>query len=149
MVINISTRKKSCKSSQGFTLLELLITMVILGILLSLAYPAYRSYLLKSRRSDALVSLSQNQLILERCYSQNFAYNVACGALPTFPQISQQGFYSIAISNTGATTYTLTATPRGTQVKDTTCATMTVNQANVKTATDSGGSAQTTCWNPT
>ena len=136
------------KKIKGFTLIELLFTLVIFGILLSIAYPSYLAFLLKSRRSDAMAVLSQDQLIFERCYSQNCSYSATCGALPAFPQISPQGFYSIAISNTGASTYTLTATPIGNQVKDTTCASMTVTQANVKTAADSSGTSQTTCWNP-
>ncbi|BCA94486.1 type IV pilin [Legionella antarctica] len=130
----------------GFTLIELLIAMLVFAILIGIAYPSYKAYLLRSNRVDALQTLAQDQLILERCYSQNFSYNTACGALPAFPQASTQGFYSIAISNTGPTTYTLTATPVGNQVEDTTCASISVNQANVRTATDTSGTAQPRCW---
>lgn len=143
------TIRKTNKRTHGFTLLELLIAMVIMGILISLAYPAYKSSMQKSRRSDALSTLTKDQLILERCYSQNFSYTTACGALPVFPQTSAQGFYSIGLSNRGASTYTLTATPIGIQADDTSCASMSINQANVKTATNSSGTAQTDCWNPT
>lgn len=136
------------KKNQGFTLIELLIALVIIGILSTIAYPSYLEYIQKARRSDALAILSQNQLILERCYSQNFSYSAACGALPSFPQVTPEGFYTINISNLTATTYTLTATPRGPQVRDTKCATMSVNQANVKTASDSSATAQSECWSP-
>ena len=132
----------------GFTLVELLVAMVIVGILGAIAYPSYLAYILKAHRADAQTTLSQYQMALERCYSQNFAYNAACGGLPAFPVASPQGYYSIQISNLGATTYTLTATPVGMQVRDTTCATMSLNQANVKVGLDSGGAAQTKCWNP-
>jgi type IV pilus assembly protein PilE len=87
-------------------------------------------------------------MILERCYSQNFSYTAACGALPAFPQVSPEGFYNINISNLTATTYTLTATPLGSQADDTKCANMSINQANVKTAVDSSATAQSECWNP-
>jgi type IV pilus assembly protein PilE len=127
---------------KGFSLLELLIALVIIGILVSITYPSYLNYLYQSRRTDAMTTLSQTQMILERCYSQNFSYNAACTALPTFPLTSPQSFYTITLSNLGASTYTLTAVPRGAQATDTTCATMTVNQANVKTGTN------TVCWNP-
>lgn len=141
--------EKYNKRIQGFTLIELLIAMLVMAILVSIAYPAYKAYLMKSRRADAQQTLAQDQLILERCYSQNFSYNAACGALPAFPQASTQGFYSIAITNLGASTYTLTATPVGAQAQDTTCSSMSVNQANVRTASDAGAAAQSVCWNPT
>ena len=133
---------------KGFTLIELMITVLIIAILATIAYPTYVSFLLKSRRSDALATLAQDQIILERCYAQNFSYSQTCNSLPTFPQTSAQGFYSITLSNLGATTYTLTATPIGSQTEDTTCASMIVDQANAKTAVDSSGNSQTTCWNP-
>lgn len=134
--------------SQGFTLIDIVIALLIMAILVTIAYPYYVGFLLKSRRSDALAALTQDQIILERCYAQNFAYNT-CTSLPTFPQTSAQGYYSINLTNLGATTYTLTATPVGSQARDTTCVSISVDQANVKTAVDSGGSAQTICWNPT
>jgi len=135
----------SQKQSQGITLIELTIGLAILGTLVFIAYPSYLQFLLKSRRSDALTALMQSQISLERCYMQNFAYN-HCDAMPNFPQTSQLGFYSITLSQFDASSYTLTATPIGSQAKDTTCASMTVNQANVKTAFDLSGTPQTICW---
>lgn len=132
----------------GFTLVELLIVMVIMGILTAIAYPSYVNYIYRSHRSDALATLSQIQLILERCYSQYFSYSVACTAKPSFPSTTPQGFYSINVSNLGTSSYTLTATPIGMQVKDTTCSSISVNQANVRTATDNTGASQSVCWNP-
>jgi len=136
------------KRVRGFSMVELLIVMVIIGILTAIAYPAYREHLFKTRRSDAMSALTQMQMILERCYSQNFSYAAACGAIPALPQNSQQNFYSIDVANLGATTYTITATPSGNQAQDIKCASMTVNQANVKSAVDSGGAAAPLCWNP-
>lgn len=130
------------RTSNGFTLIELLIVIVLIGILVAITYPSYRAWILKSHRSDAMATLSQDQVILERCYAQTFSYNGACGALPAFPQASAQGYYTITLTNRTATSYTLTATATGTQALDTTCTAMSVDQANLKTAT------QTACWNP-
>ena len=140
----------SRKCYKGFTLVELMITITIIGILTAIAYPSYVNYINRSHRSDALSTLSQLQLILERCYSQNFSYNAACTARPAFPLTSPQNFYTINIANLGTSTYTLTATPApgSSQIRDTTCASMSVNQANVRTATNTGGVAQAACWNP-
>lgn len=136
------------RTKKGFSLIELMIVVVIVGILTMIAYPSYRYYVLKSRRSDALAALAQDQTILERCYAQNFSYSAACTGMPTYPHNSVQGFYSVALSNQSASTYTLTATAIGTQTGDTTCRTFVVDQANQKTASDSSGTAQTICWNP-
>lgn len=136
------------QSHHGFTLIELMIVVAIVAILSAIAYPSYSAYVLKSHRADALTALSQNQVILERCYAQNFSYSAACVALPTFPVSSPQAYYSVALSNLNPTTYTLTATPTGVQIADTTCAAMIVDQANNKTATDTSGNPQAVCWNP-
>ncbi len=134
--------QKTLRYETGFTLIELLIVMVIVAILTGIAYPSYRAWILKSHRSDAMATLTQDQTILERCYAQNFSYNGVCPSLTSFPQTSPQGYYTITLSNQTATTYTLTATPIGTQALDITCAMFTVDQTNLKTAT------QPECWAP-
>lgn len=130
------------QKTDGFTLIELLIVLVVIAILVAISYPSYRAWVLKSHRSDAMATLSQDQAILERCYAQTFAYNGACASLPAFPQTSPQGFYTITLTNQTATTFTLTATATGTQTLDTDCLTMSINQANQRTAT------QAVCWTP-
>lgn len=132
---------------RGFSLLELMIALVLIGVLISLAYPYYLQYVLKSRRVDALATLIQDQIILERCFSQHFSYIADCSSFPVFPHVTPEGFYSINISRLTVTTYTLTATPIENQLKDARCAHMTVNQANVKTGQDSTANATTECWN--
>lgn len=133
----------------GFSLVELLVVIVILGILTVIALPSYLNWIQTANRADAMATLAQDQTILERCYGQNFAYNKACAAAPAFPQASPQGFYTITLTNLTASTYTLTATATGTpQTKDTACISMSLDQANQKTALDTSGTSQTGCWNP-
>ncbi len=132
----------------GFTLVEIMIVVAIVGILAAIAVPSYTRYVQKSRRADAIAGLSQTQTILERCYAQNFSYSAACTGLPNSPFNSPGQFYSLTLSNMSATTFTLTAAPVGAQVADKTCASMTLDQVGQKTALDTGGAAQSECWNP-
>jgi type IV pilus assembly protein PilE len=149
---------------RGFTLIELMIVVVIIAILASIAIPSYNHYIQRSRRSDALAALSQDQSILERCYAQNFDYKKVtvagsgCGSLSqSTPTLSPSKYYgvTVAFASTSATaqsSYTLTAVPAtgSPQLKDTQCASFGVTNANVRSATDSSGNsgaAQTAeCW---
>lgn len=130
----------------GFTLVELLIVLAITCILLTLAYPSYNNYVLKSHRAEALATLARDQVTLERCYSQAFRYNGTCPGLATFPHNSARNYYRIALSNLSATSFTLTATPIGNQALDTMCSRMSIDHANQKIATNSAGVSQPVCW---
>lgn len=125
-----------------------MVTVAIVAVLATVALPSYRSAVLRSHRSDALATLTQNQAILERCYALNFSYTGTCPALASFPQVTPQGFYSIAVTLLTTSTYTLTATPVGTQAADSDCVSIAVDQASSRTALNRAGSYQASCWNP-
>ncbi|MDE2626168.1 MAG: prepilin-type N-terminal cleavage/methylation domain-containing protein [Burkholderiales bacterium] len=145
------TQHRRARRASGFTLIELMVTVAVIAILAAIALPSYRSYVLRSHRSDGLSALTQDQAIMERCYAQNFVYSASCAgfASSVWPQTTPGGYYSInLVVTTAPAGYTFTATPLNSQVADTTCATIRIDQANQKVGLDSGGNPQPSCWNP-
>lgn len=65
----------SHNGQRGFTLIELMIVLVIIGIVASIAYPSYTRYVQKSVRTDAHAGLMQAASELERCYTRTYAYS--------------------------------------------------------------------------
>lgn len=131
----------------GFSLIELLVVMLIVGIVLTLANPTFSSHMLRLHRKDALLSLLQDQIILEHCFAENNDYSANCANYKPFPHLSKQGYYLISISDLGDKGYKLTAVPTKQQVKDTHCAILSINQSNKREAADGFGTEQKDCWN--
>ncbi len=109
------------RRTKGFTLLELMIVVLVIGILAAIAYPSYQDSVRKTRRTDAQAVLGEAAQWLERYYSNSFSYSSA--ALPSSLQSSPKDggvkFYTLSLSiiNSGKG-YTLTATPKGGQAGD-------------------------------
>jgi type IV pilus assembly protein PilE len=142
-------RGAALRSNQrGFSLIELVITIGILGIIAAIAVPSYTSYILRSHRTDAMRALTSLRQALERCYSQNFSYTTpACPAAPGAATTSANGYYNITYPTLNATQYTLLATATGRQTHDTNCASMQITNAGQQTSLNSGGTDSTLiCW---
>lgn len=96
----------------GFTLIELMIAIVIIGILAAIAIPNYQGYVRRSACEDAKGVLVGAGNVMERFRSQNNTYTgAALGAYAASPVDGSRKHTGIAISASTATTYTLTATP--------------------------------------
>ena len=134
--------------SQGFSLIELLIAVAIIGILAAIAVPMYSDYVTRSRRADGQATLMQVAQELERCYTQFSKYNDnSCSEVNSgvVSETSDQGFYGISASSGNLTesTFTLTATPQNEQADDTDCTALTLTHLGEQSATgDDPGS----CW---
>jgi type IV pilus assembly protein PilE len=140
---------------KGFTLIELMIVVAIVGILAAIAYPSYQEYSLRAGRADGKAKLMEIIQAQERFYSQNQRYTATLdgGGLgyAADPVISDEGRYSIAAAACGngagqviANCVTLTATPRGAQAGDTQCANLTLDSRGERGR--SGNGNLDSCW---
>jgi type IV pilus assembly protein PilE len=138
---------------KGFTLLELMITVVVVAILAAIAIPNYQSYMIKTRRAAAAGCLLELSQFMERFYTVNLRYDQTSGdkpvpvALPNTPsQTELGGYYAFALQAVGTRTYSLSATPLGAQLSNDPykCGTLTINQAGVKSAATDADVGM--CW---
>uniref|UniRef100_A4XQV9 Tfp pilus assembly protein PilE-like protein n=1 Tax=Ectopseudomonas mendocina (strain ymp) TaxID=399739 RepID=A4XQV9_ECTM1 len=138
---------KQLNRQQGFTLIEVMIVIVVIGILASIAYPSYSEYVKRGNRSEGQAFLNDVAARQERYFSQNNAYvtnNADIGNLALKNgNKSETGKYELVLSkvdNDGG--YTLTAEE---QFNDTTCGNLTLNARGVRGRTGSDMSAAD-CW---
>ncbi|MGX9462383.1 type IV pilin protein [Shewanella sp. A14] len=120
-------------SLKGFTLIEVMITVVIIGILSAIAYPSYTSFIVKSGRSEGMAAVMRVSNLQEQYYMdhRSFAEDMTKLGLSADPFLTESGFYSV--DSAGTTAYTITATAKGSQAtRDTTCATITLTSAGIK-----------------
>ncbi|MES2683522.1 MAG: type IV pilin protein [Pseudomonadota bacterium] len=109
--------------SQGFTLMEMLITVAIVGILASIAFPSYRNYVIRANRADAQQTLLQLAQAMERNYVVCNSYcrcsvtgdtTSPCNAITLGPSISPESgpaIYNMSLNAVAANSFTLRATP--------------------------------------
>ena len=114
--MNLITKNK------GFTLIELMIVVVIVGILSSIALPSYQQYTMRANRTDGMSSIQMLLDAQERYYADHISYTEDLTKLGlSDPYVTPEGHYSIEASVCGGSLTTcveLTATAQGSQVKD-------------------------------
>ncbi|MFZ2305732.1 MAG: type IV pilin protein [Rhodoferax sp.] len=131
----------------GFTLIEVMIVVAIVGILSAIALPSYRSYIERGDRASARAALLEAQQFMERFYATNnrFTTDVACTTSPALPARftnvpENSPRYSLAVVS-DCNSYTLTATPLQTVSS---CTNLTLTNTGVKGISGSGTVAD--CW---
>lgn len=134
---------------KGFTLVEILITVAILGILAAIALPGYRDSQLRSGRADGKSALMEVASMQERFYSSNNSYSTEANPLssPTLTTYySSNGNYAVTVAACGGGTiancFIATATPQDSQANDS-CGNLTLTNTGVRAAS---GGTQDVCW---
>jgi len=128
----------------GFTLIELMIALAIVGIIAAFAYPSYKEAVNKGHRAQAIQALNEIALKQERYRSDHPTYGTCddvVGNCTTYN--GGLTYYTVAVSGNTATAYTVTATAKGAQLGDR-CGTYTFSMAS-GTLSKSAASGQSNC----
>jgi type IV pilus assembly protein PilE len=135
------------KKHDGFTLIELMIVVALIGVLASFGFPAYQDQVRKTRRADCQAVLMEAANALERYYTEQGAYTGATAGThypDRCPIDPGTLFYSVATTDLTPTTFELTATVQSAQAKDK-CKNLTLTNAGQKGQSGAGLSVQD-CW---
>ena len=142
--------KRQQYSQDGFTLIEMMIVVVIMGVIFSVALPGYREYVQRANRADATTALMRVAAAQERFYLANgtYATDAQLGTAPPNGlgiSATERDYYTLALSGVDATGYTVTASAKsgGPQQYDSSCQSFTLNEQGVR---GSSPGTITTCW---
>ncbi|MDO6461388.1 type IV pilin protein [Granulosicoccaceae sp. 1_MG-2023] len=129
------------RQQTGFTLVELLISVVIIGVLSAVAYPSYVKHVYKARRADGLSAIMDMAQRLERCKTTTFSY---AGCIDD-GEYSTEGYYYLTLpaDELSATAYQIQAEPQGAQAEDD-CGTLKMSESGKKYAL--GSADVDDCW---
>lgn len=130
------------RSFQGMTLIELIIVVAVMGILLTMAVPSYRSYILRVHRTEAIRILLQASMCQERLNASRGNYDTS-----RCQPVSEQKRYQMSYNspNSQGQTYIAMAIPTGAQLDDP-CGSLLLDQSGVRTISSSNASV-VKCWN--
>ena len=147
------------RAAAGFTLIELMITLLVIAILSAIAYPIYEHQMIESRRTEARSALLELAAREERYYATQNAYTTSAsqlgytGSWPIDIGTDQMYEMTVPVLKSNPPYFKLTAVPvpgSVQQQQDTTCASLSVDSTGAETSTNSTGAANSpepgTCW---
>jgi len=126
------------RPQRGFTLIELMITVVIIGILAAIAIPSYTRYVTQSRRASAEAYLLQVAQWQEKWRTSNISYGdstvfISANGAPALPAELTSYYNAVSLGTPTGTAYTLSLSAKGTQAtNDSACSPLTLDQNGTK-----------------
>jgi type IV pilus assembly protein PilE len=139
----MKNKRVCCSFAYGFSMVELMIVIAIVGILASVAVPMYREHVIDSRRSEARAAIEE---IRNRQYEffQNYKRYGTLSEINQ-PNTTPGGYYQLAVA-TSALRFSATATAINNQADDTECAVFSVTSVDTFVSYDLSSSQTFNCW---
>ena len=129
------------RSQKGFSLIELMIAVAVIGILAAVAYPAYQDYVIRSKRGDAITALTDLRIAQEKFRANNIEFASAANNVGgTDYSVSPGGYWDVEILTSDSANFTARATNKSPH-SDPDCSSFYVNRSGASYA-----SASAYCW---
>ena len=130
------------KNQNGFTLIELMITIAIISIIVATAWPEYERHKTKNRRTDGINAITRAAQELQQCHTDIGGYTQKTTNAPcTYTTGSNKGFYTISTVSISVDAFKIKATP---SITDDECSTFTLTHLGQKEF--SGSATAKRCW---
>lgn len=142
--VSLLKDKKTALSHKGFTLIELMIVVVIIGILGSIAIPSYREYVKRGKAAEATSNLANLKIRMEQYFQDNKTYADTGGfTAPCSPAAAEAQFFTYSCTTQTAANFTIAAAAISGKGID--GFNFTIDESNTKTS-NFDGTVGSTCW---